>query len=80
MSLAVAGVAAAVACERSLIFVAPLLLWRERWDRKLLGIFFLYYLIMIFLSVYSRVAVVAVSAYSAIVPTFGLLAKSQIVS
>ena len=76
MSLNVLGVAAAVACERSLIFVAPLLLWRERWDRKLIMIFFVYYFVMLFLSVYSRVAVAAVSLYSVIVPSFGLLAKS----
>ena len=80
MSLAVAGIAAAVACERSLVFVAPLLLWRERWDRRLAGTFVVYYVVMLFLSVYSRVAVAAVSAYSVIVPSFCLLAKAQNVS
>ena len=63
MSLSLVGMAAAVSCERSLIFVAPLVLWREPWTRSTFGSFCVWWFAFLWLHMPARLAVVLVSLF-----------------
>ncbi|MGB0550539.1 MAG: hypothetical protein ACPGR8_15520 [Limisphaerales bacterium] len=63
MSLNIVGMAAAVSCERSLVFVAPIVLWREPWTRTTLGAFIVWWAVFMCVHNPARLAVVAVCLF-----------------